>query len=101
MRIKIKPTGELIIPPGQLKALGVKAGQDVNVTYEEGKLIVTRHVLDDPFKDLHKKKPSASEQLDKAFAAQAEQASRAKEAFEKALKDPPKVTDEDRRDFWD
>lgn len=100
MRERLDREGRLVLPPEMLAAMGVRPGQEVELSRQGKRIVIERYVPKDPFAQ-PQAKPKVS--FDGLLKREEKRRQEASDIFEERLKDPPKLADlrpEDHPDFW-
>ena len=98
IRIQINTNGSVKVPKGIMDKLEWMPGSYLKVSLD-GKKVTLEKVAYDPFKEPSKKVDADA--FDRMIQEQDESLDRAKETFERKLKEPPpEVRPEDHPDYW-
>jgi len=102
MKISIDADGRVRIPPELLEEWGVSPGRSLEARVEKGRLVLRPVGIEgDPFAEGPKKPDEQG--FEKALRKDAEEKERAREAFEKALREKKDIDIEkerEERDRW-
>ncbi len=101
MRLRVGAKGQIQLPQKILDQANLYPGSYIEVQCQDGRITIVK-IDYDPFKEASKRPdPSA---LDAMLKKQKEGARRAREEFEKRMREtkdhPPEIRPEDHPDFW-